>query len=235
MKKVLGALAGIVVLAGIAIFLLLSNINGIVKNLVESVGSDVTGTSVSLGSADIDLRTGKGTLLGLTVSNPDGYGGGEAFEVSEITLEIDVYSIGKNPLIINQIVVDGATVNYIGVGNKSNLQTILDNVKSGGSSGSDADSGGGSSGSDMLLIIDDFRFTDASMSVALTGVPEASKTLVMQDVTATGVGRDKNGVPPAEATAIILQPVLQRAVRAAADELSKNGLDRFMDKVKDAF
>lgn len=114
MKKLLGGLVGLVVLAGIAFYLLVANIDGIVKNVVETVGTEVAGTNVRLASAEIDLQTGKGTLRGLTIANPAGFAKGNAFSLSEITLALNIKTLSSSPVEINQIIVDGATVNYLG-------------------------------------------------------------------------------------------------------------------------
>jgi len=233
MKKILGGLFGLVVLAGIGFYLLVANIDGIVKNVVETVGTEVTGTRVRLASVEIDLQSGKGSLKGLTIANPEGFAKGDAFSLAEITLGLDVGTLSKSPVVINQIIVDGATVNYLGQGNKSNLQTILDNLKSGGS---DSGSGsGGSGGDDTLIIIDEFRFTDANMTIAMEGVPELNKNVVISDVISKDIGRKAGGVTPAEAATEIMQPIVERAVRQGINAVSDGGLDKAMDKVKGIF
>jgi len=228
MNKVIGVLVGLVVLASIGIFLLVSNIDGIVKNVIESVGTEVTGTDVSVGSVSIDLKTGKGTIKGLSIENPDGYASGDAFRLEEITLALDINSLSGEPVIINQIIVDGATVNYLAKGKDSNLQTIMNNVNSGGgSSGGDAASD--EEGASTKIIIDEFRFTNASMNLSVVGVPGTEKNMVLDDVVSKNVGRSQNGVEPAEAAAIIMEPVIRKAVNTA---LNESGV---MDKVKGLF
>jgi len=232
MKKLLGGLVGLVVLAGIAFYLLVANIDGIVKNVVETVGTEVTGTNVRLASVKIDLQTGKGTLRGLTIANPEGFAKGNAFSLSEITLALNIKTLSSSPVEINQIIVDGATVNYLGQGKNSNLQTILDNLKSGDSGSSGGDSAGGD---ETKIIIDEFRFTNANMTLSMEGVPDLSKNVVIKDVISKDIGRAKGGVTPAEAATEVMQPIVEQAVRQGINALSDGGLDKAMDKVKGLF
>ena len=155
MKKIFGGLVGVVVLVGIGVFLLVSNIDGIVKNVIESVGSEVTGTRVQVASVAIDLTEGKGSLKGLSIANPASYPDGNALSFAELTLQIDLASLNGEPIVIKQVVVDGTALNYLGRATDSNLQTLLDNIEnsSSGEASAEADEDA-EEGKDTLLIID---------------------------------------------------------------------------------
>ena len=43
------------------------------KNGIERYGTDVCGTKVTVGSVDISLKSGRGTIHDLRVANPDGF------------------------------------------------------------------------------------------------------------------------------------------------------------------
>jgi len=234
MKKLLGGLVGLVVLTGIAMFLLVSNIDGIVKNVIETVGTRMTGTSVAVSSVQIDIIEGKGSILGLTIANPKGYPKGDALSFAELTLDLDIKSVNSQPVIIDQVVVDGTTVNYYGKGQDSNLAQIYNRMDQGGSSGGGSGSGGGTTaeGEDTLLIIDDFRFTNSLMTTEIEGVPEASRQLRIPDVTASQVGRAEGGVTPEQAAKEIIEPLLDQAIETAKNALEDEVKDRAKEEAK---
>ena len=69
-------IAGVVVVllavAGVAVYVT-QNIDGLVKSLVEQVGSDVTKTQVQVAEVKMNVSDGNGQLSGLTVANPPGF------------------------------------------------------------------------------------------------------------------------------------------------------------------
>ena len=69
----------LLIAAGVGTWYLLSNLDSIVKAAVEKVGSDVTGTEVTLDNVEISLTSGKGSLLGFRMTNPSGFEADEAF------------------------------------------------------------------------------------------------------------------------------------------------------------
>ncbi len=234
MKKVFGGLVGLVVLAGIAVFLLVSNIDGIVKNVIESVGSEVTGTRVQVASVKIDLAEGKGSIKGLSIANPSNYPSGAALSFAELTLQLELASLSGEAIVISQVIVDGTAINYVGRGQDSNLKTILNNIET--ASGSDTDGGGpdeaGAEGEDTLLIIDSFRFTNSNMALEVEGVPELSSSISIPDVVASNVGRAKGGVTPAEAAQEIIEPLLDQAIKQAKNALEDELKDAGKDELK---
>jgi len=74
-----------------------------VKAAIERFGSDITGTKVTVGSVDISLKSGLGTIRGVRVDNPEGFSSDDAFELGEITVDLDVASLNRDPIVIEEI------------------------------------------------------------------------------------------------------------------------------------
>ena len=62
----------LIAIIGIAFWLLVSNLDGIVKRVVEDIGSDTLGTKVSLSSAAVSLGDARATVGGLEICQPRG-------------------------------------------------------------------------------------------------------------------------------------------------------------------
>ena len=88
------AIAAVVVLLLIAggLYYFLSSLNELVASAIESSGSEVTGTRVSVSGVDISLREGRGSIRGLRIANPAGFSG-DAVSFSDITIVIDTFSM----------------------------------------------------------------------------------------------------------------------------------------------
>ena len=76
MKKIVGAAIVVLLLIVVGIVVYVArNTNSIVKHAIESIGSQYLGAPVRVGSVDISLQDGRGTLKNLEIGNPPGYAG----------------------------------------------------------------------------------------------------------------------------------------------------------------
>ena len=123
------------------------NINPIVKESVQTFGSDVTKVAVVLNEVDISPWSGKGKLAGLTVGNPKGYQTDSAFNLGLVSVNLDVGSVTDDTVVIHEVVIAGPQVTYeLGPGG-SNIQVIQENVEDFiGGKGSGGGAGGKLSG-----------------------------------------------------------------------------------------
>jgi hypothetical protein len=64
-----------------------------------------------VGSVDISLRSGRGTIRDVRVENPDGFADEDAVQLGDITLDLDVGSLNRDPIIIEEIRVRAPVVN----------------------------------------------------------------------------------------------------------------------------
>ena len=101
-KLIIAALAVLIVIAGLFVYLY-NSIDSIVKNGVERYGTDVCGTKVSVGSVDISLKSGTGTIHDVRVANPDGFSHDSAVSLGSATLALDIGSINRDPIVIKEI------------------------------------------------------------------------------------------------------------------------------------
>jgi hypothetical protein len=101
-KLIIAVIAVLIVIGGLFVYLY-NSIDSIVKNGIERYGTDVCGTKVSVGSVDISLKSGTGTIRDLHVSNPDGFSHDAAVELGDAKVVIDIGSINRDPIVITEI------------------------------------------------------------------------------------------------------------------------------------
>ena len=92
MKKVLligGGVAAVAIVGVIAVAVfVLSSLDGLIKEAIETHGSEITKVEVTLADVNIDLTSGKGTLSGFTVGNPAGFKTPSAFKLGAISITL---------------------------------------------------------------------------------------------------------------------------------------------------
>ena len=130
MKKILIVLAGLVVVGVIALYLLVGNLDKILKGAIEGAGSELLGVPVTVASVELDLKSGTGQISGITVANPAGYQAVNAFQMDMIRLGLDLGSLKKQPIVIRELNIQSPSVDLeVNEQGGSNMQTLIENIK----------------------------------------------------------------------------------------------------------
>jgi len=179
MKKVLIYGGGLVVVIVIAVIVGAVFFAGdAIKAAVEEMGPKLTKSEVKLAKVDLSLSSGAAALSGLKIGNPGGFNTSHAFKLENISVKIDTGSIGKDTIVIKEIIIDSPDViaefkkfdvnplkikasinealktsNFIAIQN--NVDAYVKQAGGGSSGGGKASSG--DDGKEPKLIIEKFR------------------------------------------------------------------------------
>jgi hypothetical protein len=123
MKKFLIALLVILIIIGVAMFVLVGKMDDIVKAAIEEEGSAALGSPVRVESVVTNLKEGSAILSNFSIANPAGYQAKNAVEVSSFSASVDY----KNQTIEN-IEIDQPIINAEQKGQKNNFQDLLENM-----------------------------------------------------------------------------------------------------------
>ena len=214
MKKIL--IIGVVLLVavvGVGAYLLYSSIDSVVKAAVEQVGSDATGTEVTLNDVEISPTSGFGALRGFRMTNPQGFAEGDAFKFDEVSLTIDISTIVSDPVVIKEVVIDGPQVTYA-IGEKSsNVDEIQKNVNdyAGGQGGG---TGGGSSSEGPNIIIENLYFRNGTVGVSAPAFTDETLSAPLPDIHLSDIGKESNGATPGEVASQTIAAVAAAARQA---------------------
>lgn len=186
----------------VVVVIVLVGLDDIVKEAVQRAGSDVTKVEVTLDEADVSLTQGKAALRGLIVGNPTGFKTDSAFTLGEISVALDIGSIGEDTILIHEIVVARPQVTYELGEQGSNIETIQRNVESQSGGG-----GGKSSSDEKKVIIEHLYIRDGQVRVS--AVPLGGKTLdsSLPEIHLTDIGKDEGGATPEQVAEQILAAV----------------------------
>ncbi len=250
MKKVFIGLAVIAIILGALLWWLGANLDGIVKKVIEDVGTDVTQTSVDVSGVGIKLLDGKAAISGLSVANPPGFSNPNIFTLDKVSVEIDIKSVNSNPIIINEILVRQPQVFYeMNKDQTSNLDVLKKNVASYSASSSsssspsdaDKDAATGEKGEELKLIIKKLNFEGGHLSAVSALAPDKKIEADLPAFHMSNLGQSTGGATSDQLAKQIMDRLIKQAVDVAAqagvdqltDELQKKGKEALDEKVGD--
>lgn len=232
MKKLLIGAGIVVVLVIIGVAWLFSSLDGIVKNQIEAIGTELTGTKVSVGGVGIKLTEGVGQITKLRVANPKGYKTDDALSMNLLRLGIDLPSVGKSPLILNELVIDSPLLNLeMDEKGGSNLQKISDNVSANTSAADkEASTAQQAGGEPLRILIRKLSITGVSYAVH-SPVEKLDNTKgTLPTITMSNVGGSK-GATPGEIGKIIVGKITERVIQQAAKAGIQSAVDKKLKEV----
>jgi len=224
MKKVLIGIAalGIVIIGAFAF--IWSNLDSIVKTVIETKGSEATQTTVSVDAVHLDLKNGKAEVTGLSIGNPDGFTDPNIFHLGDIKTKIDLATLQQNPLVIDEIHVSAPDVVYeinkTGLANADKLKQNL-----GVGSGGDASSSGGEETKMIIrkLVIEGGK---AKVRIAALG---REQSITLPRIVMTDIGKKSGGATAAE----VAQQVTGKLLGNLKGGVAGLGVNRYIGKSAD--
>lgn len=94
---------GLTVLLITGWLILTFTIDSIVKSNIESVGTQMAGTPVTVDDVSISVFSGEGSLTGFRIANPDGYSSDYAVVIDDFHIELDIFSLWSDVPVIREI------------------------------------------------------------------------------------------------------------------------------------
>ena len=226
---------GLVVAFALAagMFLVVSNLNAIVAQVIENEGSDVTDTRVAVAGTAISLREGRGSLADLTIANPAGFAATKAFRLGEIVVDIDLKSVRSEPIVIEEIRVTAPVVNAeFRQDGSSNLAVLNRNVKEYALRFSTRDRESGSDdrpeSPQKRIRIKRLVFEEGRIAVDATELGLERRTVELPAILLEDVGGIEGTTPAGIAQSVLMSLTERAAARIARAELE----DRVGDAVE---
>lgn len=190
--KLLAKIFGVLILVVVIVLAVgLVNIDRIVEESVARFGPEITGTSVTLEESSIKPWSGKGSLRGLAIGNPEDFGAENAFSLGEIAVEVDLSTLKDEVVVINRVAIISPEVLYLHDGSTDNLRALMANITE--RLGSSDETESVQSESDIKIIIDEFVFSGANISASHALLGDRRLQISLPDLLLTDIGRDSGG------------------------------------------
>lgn len=233
-KKLALAFAIVVVAIAGAAYYFASNLDSLVKAVVERYGSEATQARVSLKAVELSPTSGAGRLQGLTVGNPKGFATSEAMTLGDIRVSLDISTLQSNPVVIKEVLIAQPAITYEYAAGGSNLETIQKNVQAyaarfgsgqpaaGGSQGSGAPTAGKSdAAAERKVIIERLVVSDGKIGISHAALQGRSLSSSLPTIELKDIGKDKGGATPAEVAEKVIGTISAQASRVASADLQK--------------
>ena len=128
MNKIVKIVAIIVFIIAALVIFVLTNLDRTVQGAVESVGSEMTQSKVSLRRVDLSLTSAKRSFQGLLVANPAGFASPYAFSLGEISFVMEADSLAGDTIVIQTLQIVAPEVTLERASGRSNLDQIKANI-----------------------------------------------------------------------------------------------------------
>lgn len=244
-KKIAIGVVALIIVVGVAVYFLFSNLDSIVKAAVEKYGTAATQADVRLDTVKLSITSGEGMLSGLSVGNPKGFATPHSFVLGSIDVKLDTSSItGSGPIVIKEVNIEKPQVTYERNESTSNLETIQKNAmayggmsggaqagKTGGSQPTPASTGGSDQGS-RKFVINDLYVRDGQVAVSSTLLQGKTLSSGLPTIHLTNIGKDKGGATPAEIAQQVIGAISNAAAKVGSADLEKAVKGMVGDKLK---
>ena len=241
MKKALIALGVVLALAAGLALVAWNSIDLIVAWTLEHYGPRVAGVPVNVREVRISPRDGRGSVRGLEIGNPGGFGAPRAARLGEIRVEIDPATLFEPVVRVRELYIDTPAITYERGNRTTNLEVIQKNIEAWGKASEPPSPTTGKTpgtipGTEKRRFIID-RLVIRAARVTMSNAPLKGQGLSfdLPDIEIRDLGRREGGVTASEAaaavTATLQNRIAQRAL-TSIDALRRGGVEGAIDALK---
>ncbi len=231
MKKILIGISVLVVAAVVALFVLVGNLDKIVKGAIENIGSELLGTPVGVSAVEIKIDSGSGQISGLTIANPPGFSPEPAFQMDLTHLGLNLKSLGKQPIVIDDLTIKSPVVRLeVKEDGSSNLQSLMNNIGKNSKKADEkaaeqgAESQSGIEGEPIRMSFSNLAVTGVTVHVSIPG--NEPESIVIPDIVLKNVGAE-TGLTPGEIGSLIMGEIIRKSLETALKK-------KFTEQVEEA-
>ena len=225
MKKIiLSAILLIIVAIAGGVYYVLTNLDSLVADAIETYGSQATQTAVRVDGVSISLGEGSAAITGLTVGNPAGYVWPNAFSLGQVRAGIDLESLREEPYVINEIAVLSPQVFVeINQDNKTNLNELKNNLLP----GKPAAEPSAPTGTEPRLIIRKLQFEGGKILARVAALDNKEYELDLPALNMSNLGGSKG----ATATELARE-IITRLTDSATQVVKQKIIDGKLSEIK---
>ena len=219
MKRIGIGLVALIAILVVGVLILYSSLGAIITKAVNTEGPEIIQADVKLDETVIDATSGKGSLHGLFIGNPEGFETESAFKMDKIEITVDPGSITSDTIVINEINIQAPEITYEVGENGSNVAAIQKNVdayvkKTIGASESKEKSLAKEGGTKM--VIDHVYVKDGKVNISATLLGGKSMTVPLPDIHLKDIGKKQKGATPGEVVKSIIGALNKAILKAVA-------------------
>jgi uncharacterized protein involved in outer membrane biogenesis len=212
--------SGFVLVIIAAILVITLSLDGMIKSGIEENGSELLQTPVTVDNVSISLFGGSGVISGFAVQNPEGFSNEPALYIQEISMNMDIWSLFSDQIVVNEIMVKSPDLFFEQIGAGVNLKKLNDNMDL-----------ASEESSETSLIIEHLLVEDGKVTVSTSLERERKTEVSIAEFTLNDIGRDGNNTIK-QTVRQVLKPLLQKAITEA---LKSGVTEQLENKVRGLF
>lgn len=220
-KRIKYTVLGLILIIGVGFLVLTLTIDSIVSSNIEQIGSQMTGTSVTVDDVSISPFSGSGTVQGFRIANPDGYSQEHAVTIEDFSIELEPFTLFSDEIIVNRITITGASVYVEQKLPENNIREIMSHVN-------DVPAG---ETSDARLIIEQFVLEDGTTDLYTEVGGERSARVEISRIELQDLGR-ASGQETLEA---VIKQIAEEVAGESLDAAVESGGEQLRDALEDIF
>ncbi|MDX1591074.1 MAG: hypothetical protein R3283_03870 [Balneolaceae bacterium] len=220
-KAVKWTIGGFLIVAIAVVIAVIMSVNSIVKSGIEQVGSELTGTPVTVDRVSISPLSGEGTISGFQVANPDDFTTESALIIEDFSIRLDVMSLFSDEILIHEITITEPAVTVEQKLSGNNINQIMSHLRNQPSGES----------SDSRMIIERFEMSDASVELYTELGGEQTATVEMGNILLTDLGRGGEMQAVKDVILRIAEEVSDKSLESAV----RSGGEQVRDAIRDIF
>lgn len=221
MKKlfiITGSLLAIFIIFMLVLFL---SINSIVKSGIEEIGTEMTGTAVTVESVSISPFSGKGTISGFRVANPNDYRQDYAFQTDDFYIELNPWSLFSDEIVVHEIIITSPSIYVEQKLPQNNINDLLRHIRN----IADFET------TDKEMVIKKFLLTGATVDLYTEVGGERSASVEISAVELHDLGRGGGQQAIEEVIREIAEDIADAALRGAV----QSGGEQIRDAIRSLF
>jgi hypothetical protein len=227
-RSILFLVALLVIALGAAYY----KLDTIVKKAVETVGPQITGTSVTLSSSLLSPFSGSGKLSGFRVGNPQGFKG-DAFRLGSISVGVKKESLLSDVIVVNSIAIRNPELTLEGNLGGNNLSKLLQNIQknTAGKGTEKPKDPNAKPAKSKKFVVKEIVISGIKLHLAAGALNQkAQQDIALPDIRLQNIGTAGKGVSAAELATQIITPLLNSALKEGANALAKQGMKQLEQK-----
>jgi hypothetical protein len=103
MKKVLIGLAALTTALVALLWVLYSHLDALAEAAVEDLGSQLTGSAVTVERVAVQVSAGRTVITGLAVASPPGYDNPVILHLEQVSASVEISSLFQRPIVIEEL------------------------------------------------------------------------------------------------------------------------------------
>jgi uncharacterized protein involved in outer membrane biogenesis len=215
-KKILIAAGVVAALLIVGLIVVGLSLGKVIKHGVETVGPSLTKTEVKLGSANLSLLNGHGSLHGFVLGNPEGFKTPSAIKAEKVSLGVNPASLMGDKVHVTHVRVIDPEITFEGtVGTKNNLSQILANVEAFLGPAKPAEPKKEKEEAPRKLQVDEFTITGAKVNLSMTIFGGKSLTVPLPPIKLEKLGQGPDGITGPELVGVALKSITTETLKAA--------------------